>query len=80
VDGETVQARTVWQADDIDGVTYVRNAEGVAPGTFIDVILDDVIEDVDFSGSLVRVVSAPLAAPRKARSLPVMASIGSFGR
>jgi ribosomal protein S12 methylthiotransferase len=80
VDEETAQARTLWQADDIDGVTFVRGADGVAPGTFIDVRLDDVIDDVDFGASLVRVVSAPGAVPRRTRVLTVLGSVGSFGR
>ncbi|MGH9887795.1 MAG: hypothetical protein ACREBE_19845, partial [bacterium] len=75
-----VQARTALQADDIDGVTYVSGAHGVAPGTFIDIRLDDVVDDVDFAASFVSVVSAPSAPPRRARALPVMGSIGSFGR
>lgn len=79
-DDGVVQARTKWQADDIDGVTYVSGADGIAPGTFIDVRLDEVIEDVDFAATLVAVVSMPAPAPRRARTLPVMGSIGSFGR
>ena len=80
VDDDVVQARTVWQADDIDGVTYVTGAEGILPGTFVDVRLDEVVDDVDFSSSLVSIVSMPAAPPRRARTLPVMGSIGSFGR
>jgi ribosomal protein S12 methylthiotransferase len=81
VDNGVVQARTAFQADDVDGVTYVHGAEGVAPGTFLDVRLDEIIEDVDFSATLMRVVDAPAAATRRpARALPVMGSIGSFGR
>jgi len=81
VDDGTVQARTAWQADDIDGVTFVQGVDGVAPGTFVDVRLDDVVDDYDFSGSLVRVHSAPSAAPRIVRALPVIATtIGSYGR
>ena len=80
VDGATVQARTKWQADDIDGVTHVSGAEGIAPGSFIEVELDDVVEDVDYAGSFVRVLSAPSAPTRKARSLRVLGSVGSFGR
>jgi ribosomal protein S12 methylthiotransferase len=80
VDDDTVQARTASQADDIDGITYVSGADGVAPGTFIDVRLDEVIDDVDFGASFVRAVSAPTARPRQTRTLPVISSIGSFGR
>ena len=82
VDGGQVQARTPWQADDIDGVTHVHaTGELVSPGTFLEVDLQDVVDDYDFAGALVRVVSTP--APRLAarRPLPVMAStMGSFGR
>jgi ribosomal protein S12 methylthiotransferase len=80
VDGDLVQARTTWQADDIDGVTYVTGAAGLLPGTFADVMLDDVVEDVDFRGSLEAVVDAPAAPPRVKRLLPVLGTVGSFGR
>jgi len=80
VDDAVVQARTEFQADDIDGVTYVTGAEDVLPGTFVDVQLDEVIDDVDFSASLVSVIAAPVAPPRRSRALPVMGTVGSFGR
>lgn len=80
VDEGVVQARTAWQADDIDGVTYVTDADGVVPGTFVDVRLDEVVDDVDFAASLVSVASAPPTPPKRARTLPVMGSVGSFGR
>jgi len=80
VDGDMVQARTTWQADDIDGVTYVSGADGLLPGTFADVSLDEVVEDVDFRGTLEVVVQAPAAPPRVKRLLPVMGTTGSFGR
>jgi ribosomal protein S12 methylthiotransferase len=80
VDADSVQARIACQADDIDGVTYVTGAAGVPPGAFIDVRLDEVVDDVDFSATFVRVVSSPAAPPRQARALPVMSSIGSYGR
>jgi ribosomal protein S12 methylthiotransferase len=79
-DDGRAQARTTMQADDIDGVTLVRGAEGIAPGTFIDVRLDEVVDDVDFAATLVGVASTPGAARRPMRALPVMHSIGSFGR
>ena len=83
VDDDVVQARTRWQADDIDGVTYVTGADGVTAGSFLDVRLDDVLEDVDYAATFIGAVSAPGARPsaaRAARSLPVFSSIGSFGR
>jgi len=80
VDEGTVQARTKFQADDIDGVTYVGGAEGITPGTFADVRLEEVVEDVDFAASLIDVVSSPRNAPKRLRTLRVLESIGSFGR
>jgi ribosomal protein S12 methylthiotransferase len=81
VDGEA-QARTVWQADDVDGVTIIGGADSLAPGTIVDAVIEGVEEDVDFRASLLRVVDSVGAAgaPRR-RALPVMStSIGSFGR
>lgn len=76
-----VQARTPWQADDIDGVTYLSGAADVLPGSLVDVELNDVVDDYDFSAALVRVASVPGAPPvRRGRTLPVMRTIGSFGR
>ncbi|MGH7619855.1 MAG: MiaB/RimO family radical SAM methylthiotransferase, partial [Gemmatimonadaceae bacterium] len=80
VDGDIVQARTTWQADDIDGVTYLSGAAHLLPGTFADASLDEVVEDVDVRASLVSVVRAPSAPPRVARVLPVLSTVGSFGR
>ncbi len=80
VDGEA-QARTVWQADDVDGIAFVQGAEALAPGSIIDVVIEGIEDDVDFRATLLRVIDAPGAAPRRVRSLPVMStSIGSFGR
>jgi ribosomal protein S12 methylthiotransferase len=80
VDGEA-QARTVWQADDVDGIAYVQGAESLAPGTIIDAVIEGIEDDVDFRATLLRVVDAPVAPAKRVRSLPVMStSIGSFGR
>ncbi|HEY5219419.1 MAG TPA: 30S ribosomal protein S12 methylthiotransferase RimO [Gemmatimonadaceae bacterium] len=77
-DDGTVQARTIWQADDIDGVTWLD--ADAAPGTLVDVRVDDV-DDYDFRATVTGVVSVP-APPSKRRPLPMAAtaSIGSFGR
>jgi ribosomal protein S12 methylthiotransferase len=74
------EARTVWQADDVDGVTRV--ATGAPPGSILDVRIDAVENDYDFSATTLDVVSVPAAEDRRrVRRLPVMAtSIGSFGR
>jgi ribosomal protein S12 methylthiotransferase len=79
VDSGVAQARNLWQADDIDGVTIVSGAGGMAPGAFVDVRLDSVEDDVDFAASVVRIVSAP-AVPRRIRALPMLTTVGSFGR
>jgi ribosomal protein S12 methylthiotransferase len=81
VDGEA-QARTKWQADDVDGVTLLDGAESLEPGTIVDAVIEGVEEDVDFRATLLRIVHRTGTAPvPRARALPVMnASIGSFGR
>jgi ribosomal protein S12 methylthiotransferase len=81
VDGEA-QGRTVWQADDVDGIAYVQGAESLAPGTIVDAVIEGIEDDVDFRTTLLRVVDAPNAPPvRATRSLRVLGTtIGSFGR
>jgi ribosomal protein S12 methylthiotransferase len=41
--------RVIWQADDVDGVTYVREGGRARPGTFLRVRLED-NADYDFTG------------------------------
>jgi hypothetical protein len=81
VDGEA-QARTVWQADDVDGIAYLQGAESLRPGTIVDAVIESIEDDVDLRATVLRVVDVPGAAPvRATRALPVMsATIGSFGR
>ena len=80
VDDRVVQARTAWQADDIDGITIVRGAPDATPGTFVDARLDSVEDDVDFAATFVRTAGSPTSAPvRRRRTLPTL-TIGSFGR
>jgi ribosomal protein S12 methylthiotransferase len=76
----TMQARTIWQADDVDGVTWLAGGP-LAPGTLLDVAIDDV-DEYDFHASLIRVVTPgrPLSAPRRTLALAAPSSIGSFGR
>lgn len=80
-DGEA-QGRTVWQADDVDGIAYIQGAEQLAPGTIVDAAIERVEDDVDFRATMLRVVSAPAPATRRAsRALPMLATtIGSYGR
>ncbi|HTR79688.1 MAG TPA: MiaB/RimO family radical SAM methylthiotransferase, partial [Gemmatimonadaceae bacterium] len=81
-----IEARTVWQADDIDGITTIDDADGLAPGTIVDAEIREVIDDVNLGASVVRVV-VPGGAPAQTvgRALPVMSvgsgrTIGSYGR
>ena len=75
------QARLPWQADDIDGVTYID--EELPPGTIVEVAVEEVVDDYDFQASMIRVViPAGSAQPRRAsRQLPIkQVTIGSYGR
>jgi len=87
VDGDSAEARTIWQAHDIDGITILPGARKVLGdrckvGTILDVRVDDVVEDVDLSATALSVVtlspSTEHLAPSK-RSLP-LASTGAYGR
>jgi ribosomal protein S12 methylthiotransferase len=80
--GGVADARALWQADDIDGVTRIRS--GAVPGTILDVRIDEVVDDYDFAATELDVLDVP-AAPsvRAPRSLPMFGganTIGSFGR
>lgn len=78
-DDGTVQARTVWQADDIDGVTWL-DADAAPPGALVDVCIREV-DEYDFRAAVTGVVSMSTAR-RARRQLPVAAvsTMGSFGR
>lgn len=52
-EGITHVGRVKWQADDVDGVTYVRKGGWVGVGDFVRVILDDNV-DYDFHAEAVR--------------------------
>jgi ribosomal protein S12 methylthiotransferase len=76
----TSQARLPWQADDIDGVTQID--EALAPGTFAEVAVEEVVDDYDFQASVIR-VAMPAIVPdprRPTRELPITQTIGSYGR
>jgi ribosomal protein S12 methylthiotransferase len=78
--GAPARGRLPWQADDIDGVTRLDG--DAAPGTFVDVIVNEVIDDYDFAARVVG-VEAPPVAPSRRRALPVVhetSTAGSFGR
>jgi ribosomal protein S12 methylthiotransferase len=75
---EGAVARLPWQADDIDGVTWL-DVDAPA-GSFVEVEVTDVVDDYDFSARVMSLIDAPIVAPRaSSRELP-LATIGSFGR
>jgi ribosomal protein S12 methylthiotransferase len=80
-DGEhPASGRLPWQADDIDGVTWLDR--DVAAGRFAEVEVVEVVDDYDFRARVLAVDDAPATpAAARSRSLPVMgSSVGSFGR
>ena len=76
------QARLAWQADDIDGVTYLD--ESHSPGRLVDVAVEEVVDDYDFRASVVRSIEparVPQASRRSQIALPVFqTTMGSYGR
>jgi hypothetical protein len=75
------QARAAWQADDVDGVT--RLTTDATAGDFVDVEIDGVENDYDFTASAVQIVERfrmPARPVRAGRVLPVTTTAGSFGR
>ena len=81
VDENAIEARTIWQAHDIDGISMMSvDGAHVRPGSLLDVNVESVEDDYDLAASIVRIVDQPpgvLPPPR--RSLPLV-SIGSYGR
>lgn len=78
-------ARLPWQADDIDGITFLDDV--AEPGSIVEVAVNDVVDDYDFHASVVRILTpAPSRLLSDAQSveagrhLPMLTSVGSFGR
>jgi ribosomal protein S12 methylthiotransferase len=79
-DGVSV-GRLPWQADDVDGVTYLDEVQ--APGTLLEVAVKDVVDDYDFNASVVGLISSDSGSvqSKPRRNLPMAAiTIGSYGR
>jgi ribosomal protein S12 methylthiotransferase len=77
-----VEGRTMWQADDVDGLTRIAcGGTAPAPGSLVDIAVERVVDDYDFQASLIRVVQPAANKTPRARALPVFgSSIGSYGR
>ncbi len=70
--GEPAVARTWGQADDVDGVTVLESAGGLAPGTIVEAEVVD-SDDYDLRASVVRTLKPGLAATQQERRvLPVL--------
>ena len=54
------QARLSWQADDIDGITYL-DRDDLEAGTIVEVRVAEVVDDYDFRVNVERVVSGRCA-------------------
>ena len=79
--GERAEGRLWWQADDIDGVTYLEG--DATPGSIIECVVESVETDDDFTARVARVtVPAGSASAARPRALPVLSGIaqGSYGR
>jgi len=79
-----IEARTIWQAHDIDGITTVGSGEwDVGQGDMLDVTIAALIDDVDLHASFAGVASrrahSPLPTSHSRQLLP-LASIGSYGK
>ncbi len=75
--------RAPWQADDIDGVTLVRG--DAPPGALLEVMIDQVVDDYDFTATLLAIADLPSRAERRpSRHLPLasvgVSTVGSYGR
>jgi ribosomal protein S12 methylthiotransferase len=72
-------ARLPWQAEDVDGVTYL--APRLEPGEFADVAVEEVVDDYDFKATVIERI-APVATRKPSavrRALPLI-TVGSYGR
>jgi ribosomal protein S12 methylthiotransferase len=79
--GNTLEARAVWQADDIDGITWLEG--DAAPGSIVEMTITGTRDDYDFIATQHCVVATPpRTSPRSRAALPVLSltSLGSFGR
>lgn len=94
-DEAPAQGRAPWQADDVDGVTWLEG--DVVPGTFVEARVEAVVDDYDFEATVLRSLDAPAPRAARTRALPMVAlpagaspvaapgerpatSVGSFGR
>jgi ribosomal protein S12 methylthiotransferase len=82
-----IEARTIWQAPEIDGTTRVERDVGserlaVRPGDIVELVVDAVTEEGDLEASMTAVASrAPLTPSRSRQRVQLpLATVGSYGR
>ena len=81
VNAEGIEARTIWQAHDIDGVTRMEHgAVGCAPGDLVQVRVQSVEDDVDLTAHVERVVARAGVVPAPSRRALPLVTIGAYGR
>ena len=81
INDDVIEARTIWQAHDIDGVTRIRRDDAMcAAGDLLRVRVQSVEDDVDLTATVERVLSRAGAAPAPARRALPLITIGSYGR
>ena len=79
VEGSEIEARTIWQAHEIDGVTRMGSGKWeVGSGDIVDVDIEGVEDDYDLRGSIVRRVSSHLSLPtsHRRKALPLASAFG----
>jgi len=84
VSEDGLEARSIWQAHEIDGTTSVIGDRSlvVGPGTLLDVRIESVVDDYDLEASIVKIVGqmAHTTEHRTMRRLPIATSMSSYGR
>jgi hypothetical protein len=81
VNAGSLDARTIWQAHEIDATTVIEPANGTArAGDIVDVVIGSAGEEGDLTASLERVASRAAASSIRVRPPLPLASIGSYGR
>lgn len=71
--GAPARCRAPWQADDVDGVTWM--ATDAAAGSFVEARIDAVVDDFDFEATPLRVLDAAPVRARRRRGLPVATAV-----
>ena len=83
VSDDRIEARMIWQAQEIDGTTALGSGPwALGPGDIVEARIDGVVDDYDLTATVLSVSSQNpklKAQSTKPRALPLI-SIGSYGR